>query len=106
VGCGGAATVSRFHATRASAWGARQDERDTAAALSRAYFKAHPKEVVENIFYRSDVVRRVAARMLNEGRAGRDQNRDLAVDHVAEVIGVPRETILECLAIDTLETGQ
>jgi hypothetical protein len=93
-------------ATRAGRWGQRQDERNAREAKRRVLIQSNPRQIVENIQSRQSIALRVASYMLHLGRIGAEGSlRDKAVDHVSDLVGVPREIVLECLSIEALETG-
>lgn len=99
--------MTRWATTRAARGAARQQERDVREAERRAFLSANPRHIVETITSRQSVCRRVAAYMLHLGRIGAEGSlRDQAVDHVADQVGVPRDTVLECLSIEALESPE
>jgi hypothetical protein len=79
----------------------RQAAANVREAQRIAANQRNPRAIVENILSRASVCQQVAARMVTN--PGDTQG---AINFVAEAIGVPRETVLECLSIEALETGQ
>lgn len=93
--------------TRVGRRGRRQDAKDQREASRRESLQTNPGQIVEHIHSRQSVARRVASYMIHLGGVDAPgDKRAQAVDHVAQLIGVPREIVLECLSVEALETGQ
>lgn len=93
-----------YSRTRAGRWGHRQDAQHQREAKRRASLQTNPRQIVENIQSRQSVALRVASYMLHLGRVGAEGSiRDQSIDHVADLIGVSREIVLECLCVDEVK---
>lgn len=91
----------RYPSTKAGRARARQVQSDHREASRLASLKAYPRQIVENILSRMSICQQVAARMVSH-----PGDTDAAIQFVAEKVGVPRETVRECLSIEALESGQ
>lgn len=98
--------MSRWPSTRAGRYFRRQADAAAREADRRAFLKSNPRIILENSHSRDSVRRQVAAALLRHSKADHAAAMAAAVDEVADSVGVPREIVLECLAIEVLETGQ
>lgn len=93
--------MARWPATRIGQWRARQAASDQREHERRVFLQRNPRFIVENITSRQSVCVQVAQRMVNQ-----PGDMPAAIAFVAERIGVPPETVQECLTVEALESGQ